>query len=194
MANISSICVYCGSRVGDDPSYQTLAQELGRRFAEQQVRLIYGGGQVGLMGIIADAVMHAGGEVVGIIPGFLDDREVGHGNLTELKVVPDMHTRKRLMFEMSDAFVAMPGGIGTLDELMEIMTWRQLSQHEKPIYALDHAGYWRPLKYLIDHIVASEFAGSETSEMIQWPTTVEELFAMIAVAPIPGSVGHSERL
>lgn len=146
------------------------------------------------MGIIADAVMQAGGEVVGVIPGFLDDREVGHGNLTELQVVPDMHTRKRLMFEMSDAFVAMPGGIGTLDELMEIMTWRQLSQHDKPIFALDHAEYWRPLKYLIDHIIEREFAGSKTAELIQWPMTVEELFAMIEAAPTPGGVGYSERL
>jgi len=194
MVSISSICVYCGSRVGNDPSFQALAQELGRRLAEQQVRLIYGGGQVGLMGIIADAVMQAGGEVVGIIPGFLDDREVGHGNLTELQVVPDMHTRKRLMFELSDAFVAMPGGIGTLDELMEIMTWRQLSQHDKPIFALDHADYWRPLKQLIDHIIAREFAGSETAEIIRWPTTVEELFAMMEDAPAPDPVAHSERL
>jgi uncharacterized protein (TIGR00730 family) len=194
MSNISSICVYCGSRVGNDPGFKLLAEELGTRIAQQQVRLVYGGGQVGLMGIVADAVMQAGGEVIGIIPDFLDKREVGHTNLTELHVVPDMHTRKQMMFDMSDAFVAMPGGIGTLDELMEIMTWRQLSQHNKPIYALDHENYWHKLRDLLEHIVHNDFAGDETTQMIKWPATVDALFAQIDAAPMASGRAHSERI
>ncbi len=194
MANLTSICVYCGSRAGNDPAFAELATELGTRIAKEKIRLIYGGGQVGLMGIVADAAILAGGEVIGIIPDFLDNLEVGHPRLTELRVVSDMHSRKKQMFDLSDAFVALPGGIGTLDETVEMMTWRQLKQHDKPIMMLDHDGYWQPFINLLNHIVANDFATSETAELIQWPRSIDQLFAMLHQAPIPQMPPHSERL
>ena len=141
MADIASLCVYCGSRFGERPDYRETAVHLGQEIARQGIRLIYGGGHVGLMGAVADAVLEAGGHVVGVIPKHLQDWEVGHKGLTEMHVVDSMHSRKQLMFELSDGFVALPGGIGTLDETFEIMTWRQLRLHDKPLVILDQDGF-----------------------------------------------------
>ncbi len=138
--------------------------------------MIYGGGHIGLMGICADAALDAGGEVIGVIPVHLHDIEVGHRGLTELHVTPDMHTRKFKMFELSDAFAVLPGGLGTLDEAFEIITWRQLGLHGKPIVVVNIAGYWSPLLAMIDHIVATGFAASDNRELF---TTVDSVAAVV---------------
>ena len=152
---ISSICVYCGSQPGDDPVYRQAARILGRAMAENGIDLIYGGGTKGLMGAVADAVMSNGGKAVGIIPEFLMDKEASRqelGQLTELHVTRDMHERKHMMFERSDAFVTLPGGIGTLEEIVEIMTWAQLGRHTKPMVFANISGFWDPLNALIGHM------------------------------------------
>lgn len=145
MKTIGSICVYCGSSSGKDPAFTEAAQDLGRIMAKEGIRLVYGGGKLGLMGEIAKSVIAHGGEVCGIIPDFLRDMEQTFEDAQEVIVVPDMHTRKRMMFEKADAFVAMPGGIGTLEELVEMMTWAQLGRHKKPILMLSVSGFWDPL-------------------------------------------------
>lgn len=154
---VRSVCVYCGSSLGVSPAYAEAAEELGRAFAKAGLRLVYGGGSVGLMGTIARATMENGGRVTGIIPRFLKDREVMLTEVDELIVTADMHERKRLMFEHSDAFVALPGGVGTLEEVVEMMTWSQLGQHDKPIILVDIAGFWSPLVDLIDHMRKQAF-------------------------------------
>jgi uncharacterized protein (TIGR00730 family) len=157
MADLHSICVYCGSGFGTDPVFAHTAGLLGRRIAEEGLGLVYGGGNVGLMGTIARAALDHGGHVTGIIPEFLKARELMIADAQELVVVPDMHTRKRLMFEKADAFVALPGGIGTLEELVEQMTWAQLGQHRKPILVANIAGFWDPLIDLLEHMRRSGF-------------------------------------
>jgi uncharacterized protein (TIGR00730 family) len=154
---IRNICVYCGSSAGADPIFAQTAADLGRRMAEAGIDLVYGGGDVGLMGVVARSVLEAGGHVTGIIPDFLRKRESMIEEAQELVVVPDMHTRKRMMFDRADAFVALPGGIGTLEELVEQMTWSQLGRHRKPILLLDVHGFWRPLVTLLDHMRAQGF-------------------------------------
>jgi uncharacterized protein (TIGR00730 family) len=140
-----SVAVYCGARCGDDPAFSAAARTLGRLIAEDGVVLVYGGGHVGLMGVLADAALAAGGRVVGVIPQSLVDREVGHAGLTELHVVKTMHERKHLMAERADAFIALPGGIGTLEELYEVWSWQQLGYHDKPVALLNVAGYYDAL-------------------------------------------------
>lgn len=152
IAAVGSVCVYCGSSPGDDPIFADAARDLGRRLAEGGVELVYGGGDVGLMGIVARTVLDHGGRVTGIIPDFLRRRENMLDDAQELIVVPDMHSRKQKMFERADAFVALPGGIGTLEELVEQLTWSQLGRHAKPILILDVAGFWRPLLALLAHM------------------------------------------
>ena len=152
-----AICVYCGSASGTGPAYVAAAQTLGRDMAAAGYGLVYGGGGIGLMGEVARAVRGAGGHVLGIIPGFLREREVHFKDTSELIVTKDMHERKMLMFERADAFVALPGGIGTLEELIEQMTWAQLGRHFKPIVIADIAGFWRPLLTLLDHMEAEAF-------------------------------------
>lgn len=147
----ANLCVFCGSNTGANPAYADAAQSLGRLLAAQGTRLIYGGGNVGLMGIVANAALQAGGQVVGIIPEALMKMEVGHLDLTELRVVTSMHERKALMAEMADAFIAMPGGIGTLEEVFEVWTWGQLGLHTKPLGFLDVAGYYTHLHAFLDH-------------------------------------------
>src|SRR4051812_21767945 len=149
---IKSICVYCGSGFGDDPVFAENAAVLGRSMAQQGINLVYGGGNVGLMGTVAQSVLDHGGYVTGIIPDFLKSREKMLDDVQETIVVPDMHTRKRMMFEKADAFVALPGGIGTLEELVEQMTWSQLGQHTKPILMLSINGFWKPLLNLLEHM------------------------------------------
>ena len=157
MAPVRTVCVYCGSGFGGDPAFTAAAVTLGKALAEAGIGLVYGGGNVGLMGTVARAVLENGGHVTGIIPDFLKSRERMLDEIQETIVVSDMHTRKRLMFERSDAFVALPGGIGTLEELVEQLTWAQLGQHNKPILLLSVNGFWDPLITLIDHMRAHGF-------------------------------------
>jgi uncharacterized protein (TIGR00730 family) len=157
MSTLRSICVYCGSGFGADPVFAASATALGKSMAENGIRLVYGGGNVGLMGTIARAVLDHGGFVTGIIPEFLKAREVMIADAQETHVVPDMHTRKRMMFELADAFVALPGGVGTLEELVEQMTWAQLGRHRKPILLANVAGFWQPLLDLLAHMRGTGF-------------------------------------
>lgn len=157
MTKIKSICVFCGSANGRDPAYVAAAERLGTDMAEHGIRLVYGGGNVGLMGTTARAVMAAGGKVTGIIPEFLVSRERMLDGVDELHVVADMHTRKRMMFEAADAFVTLPGGIGTLEEVVEQLTWAQLGRHKKPIVLADIGGFWQPLVEVIHHMNRESF-------------------------------------
>jgi uncharacterized protein (TIGR00730 family) len=157
MSKINAVCVYCGSSPGTEPAFVEAAEKLGRILAENGVRLIYGGGSVGLMGAVAEAVIEHGGEVTGIIPEFLTKRERPRRLAQELIVTRDMHERKRTMFERADAFVALPGGLGTLEELVEQLTWVQLGRHKKPILIANINGYWDPLLALVEHMRAVKF-------------------------------------
>ncbi|WP_271201150.1 TIGR00730 family Rossman fold protein [Methylopila turkensis] len=157
MTRIRNVCVYCGSSTGARPQHMEHAASLGRALARAGVGLVYGGGNIGLMGAVARAALEAGGHVTGIIPQFLVDREVMLADVQELLVTADMHERKRLMFERSDAFVALPGGVGTLEELVEQMTWAQLGRHDKPILIADFDGFWSPLLTLLEHMTTEGF-------------------------------------
>lgn len=152
-----AVAVFCGSRAGRDPRHAQSARALGRGLAEAGMRLVYGGGNVGLMGILADATLAAGGEVTGVIPGGLFSREVAHKGLTELRLVAGLAERKQVMHDLADAFVALGGGIGTLDELIEMMTWRQLGLHAKPTLVVDLDGFWRPFLAALRHAEAAGF-------------------------------------
>ncbi len=184
MTVITSLCVFCGSAVGG-PLYREAAARLGALIAERNVRLIYGGGRVGLMGVIADAVLAAGGEVTGLIPRHLEDSEVGHGGLTELLVVDNMHERKRRMSELADGFVILPGGLGTLDETFEAITWKQLGLHDKPIVVADVEGYWRPLRDLVASVVSAGFAKPDAIDLVTFVDGVDEVFAALDAAGEP---------
>ena len=155
---IKSVCVYCGSSNNVDQAYKDAAESLGRELAENNYNLVYGGGNVGLMGIAASAALASGGEVHGIIPGHIADREVAHRTLTKLDVVDTMHERKQMMVDNSDAFIIMPGGLGTMDEFFEIVTWRQLGLHDKPVIIVNVKGYWNDLVALINHLISEGFA------------------------------------
>jgi uncharacterized protein (TIGR00730 family) len=157
MSKINALCVYCGSSPGTDPVFVEVAQTFGKILAQNRVRLVFGGGSTGLMGALANAVLAHGGEVIGIIPEFLTQRERPRRIAQELIVTRDMHERKRKMFERADGFVALPGGIGTLEEVVEQLTWAQLGRHKKPILIANISGYWDPLLSLISHMRAQEF-------------------------------------
>jgi uncharacterized protein (TIGR00730 family) len=157
MTDMKTVCVYCGSRSGRHPAFERKATELGRRLAHERLALVYGGGNVGLMGVLADAALMAGGKVVGVIPQQLVEWEVAHQGLTQLEVVASMHARKARMFDLSDAFVALPGGFGTLDEMFEMLTWRQLGLGDKPCALLDVDGFYTPLVAMLDRMVESGF-------------------------------------
>ena len=157
MQGLNSVCVYCGSATGHDPRFAAAADELGTALARASVTLVYGGGSLGLMGRIARKVLEEGGQVVGVIPRFLHEREVMLTEVTELIITEDMHERKRLMFERADGFVALPGGVGTLEEVVEMMTWSQLGRHEKPIVLANVADFWAPLNALIGHMLDAGF-------------------------------------
>ncbi len=182
MPVIRSICVYCGSGFGSSPAFVEAASALGRAMAEQGIGLIYGGGNVGLMGTVARSVLDHGGHVTGIIPDFLKSREKMLDDVQETIVVSDMHTRKRLMFERADAFVALPGGIGTLEELVEQMTWAQLGRHTKPILMLSTGGFWKPLLTLLAHMREQGFIrpGLELNYLVA--ERVEEVIPMLDAA------------
>jgi uncharacterized protein (TIGR00730 family) len=200
MADLRSICVYCGSNAGTDPQFAAATRTFGTTLAREGVRLVYGGGSVGLMGIVARAVLDAGGAVTGIIPQFLKDREVMLKVADDLVVTRDMHERKRVMFERSDAFVALPGGIGTLEELVEIMTWAQLDRHRKPILLLNIAGFWDPLMALFDHMAEKgflhkAFLGNHDDLPVRIVTRVEDVVPTIraAIAAMPQQVLEGTR-
>jgi hypothetical protein len=194
MAGISSVCIYCGSRRGGRQAYAENARRLGAALAGAGIRLVYGGGSVGLMGVLADASLAAGGEVVGVIPAHLNEAEIAHRGLTELVVVGSMHARKQRMFELSDAFVGLPGGIGTLDETVEILTWRQLRLHDKPLYLLDDGGYWQPFLALLRHYIEQDFAGEAMLGLLRPVAGIEALMAALAAAPAPTLRSRPERL
>ena len=179
MSSIRRLCVYCGSSGAVDRQYREAAAELGARLAAAGIGLVYGGGRVGLMGLLADAALAGGGEVVGIIPSRLRDAELAHPGATELVVVESMHERKRLMAEKADAFAVLPGGIGTLDEMFEILSWKQLGLHDKPILLVDIAGYWSPLRALLDDIVTKGFARPAARELLRVVPTVTALMATL---------------
>lgn len=172
---LNSVCVFCGARTGISPLYAALAQDLGRTLAEKKLTLVYGGGAVGLMGILADAVMEAGGEAIGIIPQSLEDTEVGHHGVTRLEVVEGMHARKARMAELSDAFIALPGGLGTMEELFEVWTWGQLGYHAKPLGLLDVNGFFKPLLTFIDHMMAEGFVRQVHRDILQCATRPDAL-------------------
>jgi uncharacterized protein (TIGR00730 family) len=183
MQRISSVAVFCGSRLGADPRFAAAAQELGFGLARGGIRLVYGGGKNGMMGVLADAVLGAGGSVLGVIPDFLTQWEVAHPGVTEMVVTDSMHSRKRHMAEAADAFVMLPGGIGTLDETVEIVTWRQLRLHDKPIYVCDVAGSAAPFVSAVDGMVAQGFTLPEVRDLFTVVAGVPALLALLGDAP-----------
>lgn len=173
MAVAFTVTVFCGSHGGARPVYREAAAALGAGLARLGFRLVFGGGHVGLMGALADAALAAGGVVIGVIPEFLEKAEVAHAGLAELVVTPSMHARKKLMFDLADAFVTLPGGLGTLDETVEVLTWRQLRLHRKPLFLCDVAGSAAPLLALIERLIAEGFTGEEAREYFECQPGVE---------------------
>jgi len=183
MTDLTALCVYCGSSQGVKPSHRDAAAELGRLAAQRGVRIVFGGGRVGLMGILADAALAAGGEVIGVIPEHLQSAEVGHNGLTRLEVVESMHVRKMRMCALADAFCTLPGGLGTLDETFEIITWRQLGLHDKPITLLNLEGFWDPLLTLIRHQTGAGYVRPQHQGLFQVVERVGAVFEAVAAAP-----------
>jgi len=181
---VPRLCVFCGSNPGTDPACRAVAVELGTEMARRGLGLVYGGGDVGLMGVLADAVLAAGGEAVGVIPEFLERAEIAHKGLTSLLPVASMHERKALMSELADGFVALPGGYGTLDELAEALTWTQLGLQSKPVVLLDVGGFWDRLHEFFDHAVDAGFLRPAHRALAQRATTVEEALRL-ALGPMP---------
>ncbi len=194
MTEIASLSVFCGSKKGADPLFEEAARRLGELMIERRIRLVYGGGAIGLMGVLAKTVLDGGGEVTGVIPDFLMKYEVGNPGVTELIVVDSMHDRKRRMFEISDGFVVLPGGLGTLDETIETVTWKQLQLHAKPVVVVDVGGYWRPLADIIDAAVAGGFAHPAVAELFTMVGGVDEVFEALASAPEPKEVVLTDHL
>ena len=182
MTKIKTVCVYCGSGPGTDPRFVEAAIALGRVLAENGIRLVYGGGSLGLMGAVASSVLDNGGSVTGIIPDFLTLRENALKRVQEMIVTPDMHERKRLMFERSDAFVALPGGIGTLEELVEQLTWQQLGRHSKPILIANIANFWEPLLGLLTHMRSTQFIRPTLAIEILKAERVEDILPRLQAA------------
>ncbi len=160
------ICVFCGSSAGNRPEYRSAAEELGSLVVQRSIGIVYGGGNIGLMGVLADSVLRAKGEVVGVIPEHLMSREIGHQGLTKLHIVHSMHERKALMADLSDAFIAMPGGFGTLEEFCEVLTWAQLGLHAKPCGILNVLDYYTPLLVMFDHAVREQFLKPENRRLV----------------------------
>ncbi|MEE2526083.1 TIGR00730 family Rossman fold protein [Hyphobacterium sp. HN65] len=186
MTKLASICVYCGSNAGTRPEYAAAAKAMGKAIADRGLTLVYGGGKVGLMGILADACLTAGGRVVGIIPEFLALKEVAHPGLTEMVVVDSMHTRKAEMERRSDGFIALPGGIGTMEELFEVWTWSQLGQHRKPCGLLDVTGYYADLNAFLDRMATDGFVNPEHRGMLhvgEDPVSLLDAFAAYEAPP-----------
>ena len=189
MTVIRTICVYCGSGPGTDPAFVKAARDFGQLLANNRVRLVYGGGSLGLMGALATAVLDHGGEVTGIIPEFLTDREKKLTRAQEIIVTRDMHERKRIMFERADAFVALPGGVGTLEEVVEQLTWAQLGRHKKPILIANIENFWEPLLALLDHMRKLEFIRNGLTFNLLKVERVEDILPKLIAAaqPVPES-------
>jgi uncharacterized protein (TIGR00730 family) len=177
MAMIRSICVFCGASSGRDPRYAAAAAGTGETLARRGIRLVFGGGRRGLMGAVADAALAAGGEVIGVIPRGLVDRELAHPGLTELRVVETLHERKAAMAELADAFIVLPGGLGTLEELAEVLSWAQLDLHTKPIGLLDVAGYFASLETFLDHAVEAGFVAERHRRLLLHDEDLDTLLA-----------------
>jgi uncharacterized protein (TIGR00730 family) len=177
-SSLRSICVFCGSAAGNRPEYAQAAAQFGELLGRRGIQLIYGGGNVGLMGVLADAALAAGGRVIGVIPQMLVDRELAHRG-TDLRIVASMHERKALMAELSDAFVALPGGLGTYEELCEVLTWSQLGIHSKPVACLDVLGYFDLLAQLLDHAVAEGFLQPDQRQRLLVESTARELLGRL---------------
>jgi len=192
MNQIKTVCVYCGSGAGSNPHFVEAAIALGKVFAENHIRLVYGGGSVGLMGAIAKSVLDHGGSVTGIIPEFLRAKENALSHVQEMVITPDMHERKRLMFERSDAFVALPGGIGTLEELVEQMTWQQLGRHTKPVLLANIDNCWEPLLSLLTHMRASEFIRPSLNIEVLKAERVEDILPRLRAAAASAPAGTRE--
>ena len=188
MTTLGSLCVYCGSKSGADPRHEATAAELGRLMAEAGVRLVYGGGSIGLMGTVADAVLANGGEAFGVIPKGLFTTEIGHPGLTELVEVGSMHERKAMMAAEADAFIALPGGLGTLEELAEITTWSQLGIHNKPVGVLNIDGFWEPLLGFLDGAADAGFIRPQHRDIILRITAVEDVIPALSAAVVRPSV------
>ncbi len=183
MSSLRSVCVYCGSSNDGAPEHREAARRLGGTFAEAGLSVVYGGGRVGLMGAVADGAIDAGGHVVGIIPEHLMRAEVGHGRVSELHVVASMHVRKQMMFDRADAFVVLPGGPGTLDEMFEILTWRQLGLHDKPLVLANLGGYWNGLVGLIDGIIEQHYARPSFRDFYTVVDRAEDVLPTLLRAP-----------
>jgi len=190
---MKAVCVYCGSATGARPVYAEAAKAFGRALVAADLSLVYGGGRVGLMGLIADEVLAAGGRAVGVIPELLLAKEVGHTDLTELHVVPDMHERKKKMADLSDAFVAMPGGVGTFEEFFEVYTWAQLGYHQKPVGLLDVNGYFDPLMSMLRHTIEEGFMRAPYLDIIQIAAEPGEMIAKLAAYTPPAQDKWSEK-
>ena len=194
MAKIGSICVYCGSSNRVDPAHLTAARDFGQHLAESGVRLVFGGGRVGLMGAMADGALAAGGATTGVIPSFLQDLEVGHNGLDAMEVVDAMHPRKARMVELADAFCILPGGLGTLDEAFEVITWRQLGLHDKPIVLANLEGFWQPLIDLIGHQAQSGYIRQRLEDLFIVVEGVAEVLPALAAAPEPVVMSATDKL
>ena len=179
MAGMRRICVFCGSSVGLRPAYRTAAEQVGRYLAERGIGVVYGGGKIGLMGAMADAALAAEGEVIGVIPGHLMAREIGHNGLTKMHVVGSMHERKAMMADLSDGFIAMPGGFGTFEEFCEVLTWSQLGLHKKPCGLLNVGDYYSPLMEMFDHAVTEGFVRAENRGIVLAHHDVRSLVEMM---------------
>jgi len=194
MTQLARLCVFCGSSPGTDAAHLATARRLGEIMAAEGVDLVFGGGNVGLMGEVSSTVMACGGRAYGIIPEHLQRIEVAANNLTDLVVVDSMHTRKRRMFDMADAFCVLPGGFGTMDELFEILTWRQLALHEKPIAICAPNGFWQPLEALVDHIIEGGFARAANRRLLSFVGDVEQVLPTLRARLTPGTeAAHPER-
>jgi hypothetical protein len=189
---LKSICVYCGANPGADPAYAEAARAVGRALAEAGVRLVYGGGQVGLMGILADAAIDAGGDVTGVIPAFLDHKEIAHPRVTDMRIVTTMHERKMIMAEEAEGFIALPGGLGTMEELFEMWTWSQLGRHEKPLGLLNVNGYWDQLLAFLDHMQAEGFVEARHRAMLICEDSPEGVIAALNAHEYPGTIASLE--
>jgi len=194
MNQIKTVCVYCGSGSGSNPRFVEAATALGKVFAENGIRLVYGGGSVGLMGAVAKSVLDHGGSVTGIIPDFLIKKERMLDRPQELIITPDMHERKRLMFERSDAFVALPGGVGTLEELVEQLTWQQLGRHSKPVLLANIDNFWEPLLALLTHMRANQFIRPALDIEILKAERVEDILPRLRAAAARAPAGTKEMM
>jgi len=187
VTDLRSICVFCGASTGRDPRYAAAATAVGRTLAEHGIELVYGGGRLGLMGAVADAALEAGGRVTGVIPAGLVERELAHRGVTELRIVSTLHERKAVMAELSDGFLALPGGLGTLEELAEVLSWAQLGIHRKPIGALDVGGFFGPLVGHLDHVAREGFVSEHHRDLLIVDVDLDRLLSRFAAWTSPGS-------